>query len=128
MSETLIGVLIGGIIASIAPVVQLCVEHRRWRREAYLEYCKSERQRFDELYERLLEEFGDGLKNDSYSSSMVASLETRTPKEVAHVFEDWMKVEDRSEFAQKVAFRNMATAMRRHLASLDEEIRECCRK
>ena len=43
MSETLIGVIIGGIIASIAPVFTLAVDHRRWRRESRLTYLMSER-------------------------------------------------------------------------------------
>ena len=42
MSETLNGVIWGGIIASIIPITTLVLNHLRWKKEAKLEYLKSE--------------------------------------------------------------------------------------
>ena len=47
MSEALIGVIIGGAIASISPIVQLYFGHLHWKRDAKLAYLKEERQQFE---------------------------------------------------------------------------------
>ena len=48
MGEVLIGVIIGGLIASIAPITTLIIDHKRWKKEAQLEYLKSERKRLSD--------------------------------------------------------------------------------
>jgi hypothetical protein len=124
MSDALIGVLIGGLIASLAPLAQLVVDHRRWRAESYLEYCRVERRRYEELYARLLNGFGDAIYKDAYDAEIVTSLQTLVPKGVSDVFESWMSKKDHTDWDKKVAYMNMAKAMRNHLAELDQEIRK----
>ena len=74
MTETLIGVVVGGLIAWIAPLMTLRYAERRWKFEARLSELKSERQRFEQLYEKNLPLFREGAEGNSYSSDMMLSL------------------------------------------------------
>ena len=41
MFDTLLGVIIGGLIASITPIVMINSDHRRWQRQSTLEHLRS---------------------------------------------------------------------------------------
>ena len=43
MSETLWGVLIGGLLASIMPLVTVARDERRWQKEQKLSFLRDER-------------------------------------------------------------------------------------
>jgi gas vesicle protein len=57
MNDALIGVVVGGLIAWVAPLLALRYTERQWRFEAKMNYLKSERDRFEKLYELNLERF-----------------------------------------------------------------------
>jgi hypothetical protein len=41
MSDILLGVIIGGLIASITPIVMIILDHRRWQRQSKPEQQES---------------------------------------------------------------------------------------
>ena len=83
MSEILIGVIIGGLIASIFPVVTLIVDHRHWVRESKLEHLRSERKRLENKYSKNLKMFSKAIGENSYSSDMIMEFILTMPKEVS---------------------------------------------
>jgi gas vesicle protein len=123
MSDALIGVVVGGLIAWVAPLLALRFTERKWRFEAKLAYLKAERDRFEKLYEVNLERFGDGVKENSSSSEMAAEVFSMMPKEIGDHYETWMAVKDKDDQKRKVAYLKMASLMKKDLAKRDREIR-----
>ena len=41
MSDILLGVIIGGLIASVTPIVMIILDRKRWERQATLEQLSS---------------------------------------------------------------------------------------
>ncbi len=74
MSEILIGVIIGGLIASISPVFTLVIDHRRWKRESKLTYLMSERKNLETLYSKNLRRFSKAIAENSFSSDMISEF------------------------------------------------------
>ncbi|MFY0683841.1 MAG: hypothetical protein JXR20_04760 [Balneola sp.] len=122
MSETLIGVIIGGLIAWVAPLITLRFTERKWRFEAKLAYLKSERDRYEKLYEVNLERFAAGVKVNSYSSEMAAEIFSLMPEEIGYYYDTWMAVKDKNDQKRKVAYLEMASLMKKDLARRNEEI------
>jgi gas vesicle protein len=123
VSDALIGVVIGGLIAWVAPLLTLRYSERRWRFEARVGYLKAERNRFEKLYERNLQRFAKGLEENAYSSEMSAEIFALMPKEIAGLYEEWMAEKEKDDFKRKVAYLEMASAMKRDLAKKDSDIR-----
>lgn len=122
MSETLIGVLIGGVIASIAPITSLFFESRRWKIERQLEQLKEERRRLERLIEYVLPQLGRDMVQDSYSAHMTSDIVALMPKSVLDRFDEWMFEEDKDEVKSKQALFKIAVEMKKCLAEIDEKI------
>ena len=124
MSEALLGVLIGGLIAWVAPLLTLHYGEKRWRFETKLEHLKSERARFEADYEQAQDLFAKGAAENSYSTSMIADFLVIFPAEMTELFEEHMHDEDKSEKRIRGTYLELAAAMERDLRSRDREIRE----
>lgn len=122
MSDTLIGVVIGGIIASIAPVFTLVIDHRRWRRESKLTYLVSERKNLEELYRKNLKRFSKAISENSFSSAMISDFLLAMPKEVSSIFKTFMADPDKTDKKCRQSYVSLAGAMKKSLAEIDNKI------
>ena len=122
MSDTLIGVVIGGIIASIAPVFTLVIDHRRWRRESKLTYLVSERKNLEELYRKNLKRFSKAISENSFSSEMISDFLLAMPKEVSSIFKTFMADSDKTDKKCRQSYVSLAGAMKKSLAEIDNKI------
>ncbi len=122
MSEALFGVLVGGLIASVGPVISLVLEHRRWAREKTLEYLRSERQRLEALFRETLAELSDAMDRNSYPIQMLADMGVMMPKAVSQRFNSWMEKPDKTVQDRKEAFLEISIEMKSALAELDRKI------
>lgn len=122
MSDTLIGVVIGGIIASIAPVFTLVIDHRRWRRESKLTYLVSERKNLEELYRKNLKRFSKAISENSFSSEMISDFLLAMPKEVSSIFKTFMADPDKTDKKCRQSYVSLAGAMKKSLAEIDNKI------
>lgn len=122
MSETLIGVLIGGLIASISPLATLVVESRRRRRELKLEHLRAERCRLETLFAENLQKLSEGMVNDSYHAQMIADVSVFMPKVIGDLFEEWMSRKPKDDQAAKIAYLNICVEMKKVLADVDKKI------
>ncbi len=128
MSDTLIGVIIGGLIASISPIASLIIDHLRWRREARLEYLKGERRRWESKYKETLNRLGQAMKEDNYPSDMITDFLVLMPKDVSDRFSEWMKPEKKSQEEGQHAYLAIALSMKKHLSEIDKQIHELVSK
>lgn len=128
MNEAIIGVIVGGLIAWVAPLLTLRYTERRWKIESKMAYLKSERERFEKLYEVNLQRFGKGVADNSYSSEMSAEILTIMPKEIKDLYTNWMADKEKNDSKRKGVYLDMAVAMKKDLAKRDSEIRELFEK
>ena len=124
MSETLLAVLIGGFIGSVAPLATLFYNHIHWKREAKLVHLKSERTRLEQLFEKNLIRFGDAIKQDSYPSDMSADIIVLMPKEISELYDNFMLGNDKSPERGKKAYLEIAVAMKVELDRVDKKIND----
>lgn len=127
MSETLLGVIIGGLIASIAPIASLISETIRWKLERRLEQLREERSRLEHLIADVLPQLGDGMAENSYSSHMTSDIFALMPSSVSDKFEKWMAEEQKDELKSKHAFFDIALEMKKCLAEIDRNIAKLLR-
>ena len=122
MNDALLGVIIGGLIASITPIITVIYNHIRWKRERKLEHLKAERKRLEQRFEGVLDDFAKGMAHGSYSSKMASEIEILMPKEVSEIYEKFMADKDKTEFKGKCAYLDMAMVMKKSLKEIDEKI------
>jgi hypothetical protein len=128
MSETLNGVIWGGIIASIVPVTTLVLNHFRWKKEAKLEYLKSERRRLEQLFSETLENLADGMDKNSYPTKMLSDILILMPKNISDRFNLWMDEKDKDASKGRFALFDISLEMKKSLAMIDDQIRELIMK
>ena len=122
MGEVLIGVIIGGLIASIAPITTLIIDHKRWKKEAQLEYLKSERKRLSDNFEKTLGQFAKAVAENSYPSDMTSEITIMMPKEVSDKFSEFIGDKNKTEYKSKCAYLDLSVAMKKTLKEIDEKI------
>ena len=124
MSEILLGVIIGGLIASIAPIINMSLEHRRWKRQAKLEYLKQERQRFNDLYTKTYEKLSRAISENKYSVDLATTVDILMSKEISEYFWGFIRAEKKNAKAGQLALFNITSMMKKHIAQFDDEIRK----
>ena len=123
MSEILIGVVIGGLIASIAPIFTLFIDQRRWRKESKLSYLLSERKNLESLYSKNLKRFSKSIAENSFSSDMISDFLITMPQDVSNTFKDFMTDPNKTEKKCKQFYLDLASAMRKSLNEIDNKIK-----
>ena len=123
MSEILIGVVIGGLIASIAPIFTLFIDQRRWRKESKLSYLLSERKNLESLYSNNLKRFSKSIAENSFSSDMISDFLITMPQDVSNTFKDFMTDPNKTEKKCKQFYLDLASAMRKSLNEIDNKIK-----
>lgn len=96
MSEQLIGVIVGALIASLMPAITLFFEYKRWKKERLLDYYKNKRDRLEGLYAEIRKNLIKGMTEESYSVEMIASILSRCPEKVSWAFDEMMKQENKT--------------------------------
>ena len=123
MNDTLIGVLVGGLIGWIAPLLTLRYSERRWKVEALVTLLQLERERFGGIYETALKTFAAGATEDSYSSNMTADFMVLMPRDIGDIYLGHMNDREKSEQKNKSTYLELAAAMKRDLKARDEAIK-----
>jgi len=122
MSDTLIGVIIGGVIASITPLVMLFLDHRRWQRESELEHLKSERKRLEKIFRENLKRFSKAIAENNYASDMIMDFLLTMPKEVSVKFKEFLADPNRTDSRSKKAYMGIVLSMKKILLEIDSKI------
>jgi len=123
MSDTLWGVIIGGVIGSIASFIGAYFSHQRWRKEKLLEYLKSERERKERVCTESLDRFWEGIKTETVHVSFAAAIFVSLPAYVGKVLDDYIDAGDKSDEAKRKVYIEMAVALQRVLTDIDGEIK-----
>ncbi len=122
MSDTLLGVIIGGLIASIGPLITLKMNHTKWKCEKKLEYLKEKRNKLEKACSGTLTKIAEGILKNNYSSDMMSDIDFLFPEKVSKAFENLMKEDDKTELKMQKHYYLIARAMKQSIAELDEDI------
>lgn len=122
MSDILLGVIIGGLIASITPIVMIILEHRRWQRQAKIEQLRFERQQFEKRFRENLKRFSKAIAENSYPSDMIMDFILTMPKEVSTKFKEFLADPNKTDAKSKKVYINVVLAMKKILTDIDNKI------
>ena len=122
MPDILLGVIIGGIIASITPIVMIIIDHRRWKRQAKLEQLRLERKRLEKMFRENLKRFSKAISENSYPSDMIMDFILTMPKEVSTIFKKFLANPEKTDATCKKALINVVSSMKTSLSDIDHEI------
>lgn len=82
MTDTLWGVVIGGTIGLIGSLIVGLGQHRRWQKEFAMQYLLTERDRREELRDRIARGFIDLANSDTVKHSFFREFATRLPNKL----------------------------------------------
>ncbi len=122
MSDTLLGVIIGGVLASITPLITLFINHAHWKQESKLNHLKFERQRLATLFEKTLAKLDEAMSKNIYPSDMISDIAMFMPNDVFKTFDEFLLQGNHSEQQCKQAYLEIAMAMKKALADIDKNI------
>jgi len=122
MSETLWGVLIGGVIGSIVPIAHSISEFRKWKKERRYAVLKEKRDRREKLYDELIEKIAEGMREDSYNIAMIASILKLCPETVTKAFDAMMFEKNKDESKKRSHYLNLCSALKADIAEIEHEM------
>mgnify|MGYP001819034078 FL=1 len=122
MADILIGVVLGGVIASITPIVMLILDHRRWQRESKLEHLRSERQKLEKIFRESLKRFSKAIAENNYASDMIMDFLLTMPKEISIKFKEFLADPNKTDSRTKKAYMGIVLSMKKTLSDMDNKI------
>jgi hypothetical protein len=122
MSDILLGVIIGGLIASVTPIVMIILDHRRWQRQSSLEQLRFERKRLEKIFRENLKRFSKAITENSYPSDMIMDFILTMPKEVSSKFKEFLADPNKTDEKCKKAYIIVVSSMKKILSDIDSKI------
>lgn len=121
MNDTLLGVIVGGLIGWIAPLLTLRYGERRWKFEANLALLKSERDKFAALYEKTIENIESNVGSRELPIKTLTDIIVLMPSEISKAFDSYFKP-GISDEVRRTNYMELVAAMKRDLRSRDNAI------
>jgi hypothetical protein len=122
MPEILLGVIIGGLIATVTPIVLIILDHRRWQRQASLEQLRFERKRLERMFRENVKKFSKAISENSYPSDMIMDFILIMPSEISLKFKEFLAKPNKTDAVCKKTIINVVSLMRKDLSDIDNEI------
>lgn len=122
MPDILLGVIIGGFIASITPIIVIILDHRRWQRQATFEQLRLEQKRLEKMFRENLKKFSKAISENSYPSDMIMDFILIMPSEISIKFKEFLANPNKTDAVCKKTIINVVSLMRKNLSDIDNEI------
>ena len=122
MLDTLLGVVIGGLMASVTPIVMLILDRKRWQLQSTLEQLRFERRRLENLFRENLKRFSKAIAENSYPSDMIMDFILIMPNEVSAIFKEFLADPKKTDEKSKKVYLNVISTMKKHLSDIDKRI------
>lgn len=122
MVDMLIGVVVGGLIASLAPLVTLILDQKRWKRESELEQLRIERERLERSFRYNLTDLFRAMRENNFPSEMISEFTLTMPKEVAARFREFLADPEKTDAKCRKAYMDIVVLMKKSLAAVDARI------
>ncbi len=122
MPEILLGVIIGGLIASLSPIALIILNHKRWQRQASLDQLRRERKRLEKMFRENLKRFSKAISENSYPSDMIMDFILIMPNEISAKFKEFLANPNKTDATCKKTCINVVSLMRKALSDIDNDI------
>ena len=122
MSDILLGTIIGGVIASIVPVITICVEYKKWKKAQTIDNLRKKREQLEKTYQETIQALKDGIINNYFTIEMIADFEIMFPQKVTKAFQEYMKEDKKNKYQKALLYQDIIKEMKRSLSKLDKKI------
>ena len=122
MSDTLLGVIIGGVIAILGQSISLFINHIKWKKENRIQYLQNKRQKLEEIFKKVNEELSKGIENNDYSYDAITDVLYLCPDIVVDAFSQFMKQIDESPKKNSRNLNHITDAMKVSLSEIESQI------
>ena len=122
MHDILIGVIIGGLIASAAPIVMLILDRKRWHLQSKLEQLRFERKRHEKIFRGSLKRFSKAIVENSYPSDMIMDFILTMPDEISLIFKEFLADPNKTDEKSKQVYLSIVSTMKTILSDVDKRI------
>lgn len=123
MSDTLIGVIIGGLIASIGTVITLLVDYKKWKSDRKIRMLRDQRGRLEVLFGEIRPLIEQGIESDAFDTKTLSAVLSLCPPKVYKAFRDMTMDEDNSTEKKRDHVLSIFLAMNEALSDIDKEIK-----
>lgn len=124
MSDQLIAVIVGALIASLMPAITLWFEFQRWKREKQLEHYRNERDRLEQLFEEARVKLVKSMSEDSYPIDVIATLMHRCPDNVYDAFHEMITQGEKSQEDYRRHHLRIASEMNKSIKEIESKIEQ----
>ena len=124
MSETLWAVIIGGVIASIAPTISLYYENRKLSKDLKIQRLREKRAKLESTFQKIIERLDQSIEENDYSMDLVSDFQFLVPKNVDDAFIKFLEIRDKKADKDDTMFHHYTIIgeMKNSLAKIDNEI------
>ena len=122
MFDTLLGVIIGGLIASVTPIVMIILDNRRWKQQSKLEQLRFDRKRLEKIFRENLKRFSKAINENSFPSDMIMDFILIMPKDVSSKFKAFLANPNKTEATCKKVYVDVVLSMKKTLSDIDNKI------
>lgn len=121
MPDSLLGVIIGGIIALFGQSIILFFNNHRWKKERKLDYLQNKRKNLEIIFSKLNAE-AKSAKFDDISSDVITDFLYLCPNIVVDAFSQYMDGLYRSDGNKHPDYFNVSSAMKIAISEIESEI------
>jgi len=124
MSEALLGVIIGGAIAILTPVINIILEQKRWKKVKRIDYLHNQKMELEKRFKEIGKKLDECMLRNSYPCDMLAMFMEYFPKTVYDAFDSMMCDKTKNKIQEKISFHllNIQRAMHKALRDIEEKI------
>jgi len=122
MSETLLGVIIGGIIGLIPTLIVSFIEYKKWKKERNIAILQQKREKMEKLFDEAYEKIHQGMEEGSFSIDMITDILRLSPRKVSEAFDKMMLDKNESIENQRTHLLEISIEMKNSLAEIDKDI------
>ncbi len=122
MDDALVGVLIGGFIASIGSWISIRLQYKQWKIEHKVRILENKKSRLIELSKEILTEMSHNLIEESFDTDMISSMEMYFPESVIKIFHNFISKDNHDIIDKKHAYYALALEMKKVIKEVDSEI------
>lgn len=122
MNETLIGVIVGGLIGIVGQFLIFYFDNKKWKKERIIEVLKMRRDRLEEKYNKCIEELRKSLETNLYGDSALDTIVKTFPQRVCDAYEEVLKNTKSTPEIRKQKVAMFILETKHHLNQIDQEI------
>jgi len=122
MDNTIIAVIIGGLLTGSGSWTAMWLQHKKWKIEQKIRTLENKRDRLEALVNKTLENLSNCMKENAYSTEILSDIDILFPQDVSKIFNDFMSKKEKTEQDRKFAFYDIAREMKKSISDIENEI------